>query len=107
MEDRCREISGQLAARLSSISHPIRFLIVLMLAETAMYPTEILENLGTSKGNISQHLRILLDRGLINGQKEGNKILYSVKDDKVRVLIKEIKKIYCPKFKVKIKRRNK
>lgn len=87
-----------IAGMLSCISHPFRLMIICMLLKREMFVHELIEKLGTSKGNISQHLRVLADRGLIQKRRDGNRIFYSIKDPSLADLIARIKKLYCPNF---------
>jgi DNA-binding transcriptional ArsR family regulator len=89
-----------MASTLSCIAHPFRLMIICMLLKREMFVNELIEKLGTTKGNISQHLRVLADRGLIQRRRDGNRIFYSIKDPKLADLITRIKKLYCPNFDV-------
>lgn len=87
-----------IAGMLACIAHPSRLMIICMLLKREMFVHEVIEKLGTTKGNISQHLRVLADRGLIQKRRDGNRIFYSVKDPNLKELISGIKKLYCPNF---------
>jgi len=87
-----------IAETLSCIAHPFRLMIICMLLKREMFVNELIEKLGTTKGNISQHLRVLADRGLIQKRRDGNRIFYSIKDPHLADLIGRIKKLYCPNF---------
>lgn len=87
-----------IASMLSCIAHPSRLMIICMLLKREMFVHEVIEKLGTTKGNISQHLRVLADRGLIQKRRDGNRIFYSIKDPSLAELIARIKKLYCPNF---------
>ena len=87
-----------IAAMLSRIAHPSRLMIICLLLEREMFVQELVERLGTTKGNISQHLRLLADRGMIQKRRSGNHIFYSIKDPRLADLIARIKKLYCPNF---------
>lgn len=87
-----------IAGMLSCIAHPARLMIICMLIKREMFVHELIEKLGTTKGNISQHLRVLSDRGLIQKRRDANRIFYSVKDPNMAELIARIKKLYCPNF---------
>lgn len=89
-----------IAGMLSCIAHPARLMIICMLLEREMFVHELVEKLGTTKGNISQHLRVLSDRGLIQKRRDGNRIFYSIKDPRLADLIARIKKLYCPNFRI-------
>ena len=87
-----------IAGMLSCIAHPSRLMIICMLLKREMFVQELIDKLGTTKGNISQHLRVLADRGLIQKRRDGNRIFYSIKDPSLADLISRIKKLYCPHF---------
>ena len=89
-----------IAGMLSCIAHPYRLMIICMLIKREMFVNELMEKLGTTKGNISQHLRVMTDRGLIQKRRDGNRIFYSVKDPNLAELIGKVKKLYCPNFEI-------
>lgn len=89
-----------IAKMLSCIAHPSRLMIICMLLKREMFVQELIEKLGTTKGNISQHLRVLADRELIRSRRDGNRIFYSIKDPKLAELIASIKGLYCPNFEI-------
>ena len=89
-----------IAGMLSCIAHPYRLMIICMLIKREMFVNELIEKLGTTKGNISQHLRVMTDRGLIQKRRDGNRIFYSVKDPNLAELICKVKKLYCPNFEI-------
>lgn len=89
-----------MASTLSCIAHPARLMIICMLLEREMYVYELISQLGTTKGNISQHLRVLSDRSMIQKRRDGNRIFYSIKDERLGDLVARIKKLYCPNFKI-------
>ena len=92
--------AGELAKTLHCIAHPLRLLIVCMLSGREMFVGELIAGLGTSKGNISQHLRLLADNGLVSGRREGNRVIYSIKDVNLVKLLSSMRKLYCPGLKV-------
>lgn len=92
--------AGALAKTLHHMAHPLRLLIICLLARREMFVGEIVDRLGTTKGNISQHLRILADNGLVARSRDGNKIIYRIEDKKLVKLLDAMKKLYCPDFKV-------
>lgn len=88
--------ADEIAQMLSCIAHPLRLLIVCMLLKKPMFVNELTDELGTTKGNISQHLRVLVDRGLLTKRRDGNHIFYSIRDPNLADLIAKIKGLYCP-----------
>lgn len=95
MTSRKMEKAEQLAELLKLLAHPLRLMIICLLNDKEMYAQELLEALGTTKGNISQHIKLLLMKNIIKKRHEANRIYYSVKDENVHQLIKQMEKIYC------------
>jgi ArsR family transcriptional regulator len=81
---------------LGPLSHPTRLLIVCLLLERERFVHELLEEIGSTKGNISQHLRVLENRGLIAGRKVANKVYYRIGDPRLGRLVHTLQSLYCP-----------
>ncbi|MEF3280592.1 MAG: metalloregulator ArsR/SmtB family transcription factor [Elusimicrobiota bacterium] len=90
------EKAKKISRILDCISSPIRLMILCMLIEGEKNVSEILEKIGTTKGNMSQHLRILTENALLDNRREGNKVFYFIKDKKITRILSEIKNLYCP-----------
>lgn len=90
--------ADELSQMLICIAHPLRLMTICMLLKRPMFANEITDALGTTKGNISQHLRVLVDRRLLRKRREGNRVYYSIRDSKLADLINTIKTLYCPDF---------
>lgn len=85
-----------LAARsLKAMSHPIRLKILCTLSEGEVSVQEIVENVGTSQSNISQHLAILRDKGILVSRKDANRVYYRVGDPRTLRLISMMKELFC------------
>ncbi len=100
MKQKCFKAAKEFSIVLSALSNPTRFLMMCLLCAKEMYVGQLQDELGTSKGNISQHLRILFDRGVIKNRKVGNKIYYSIEQGKEKNLIIKLRKFCCPDLKV-------
>ena len=85
----------QVAELLKIIAHPIRLMVICLLREREYYALEIQEALGTTKGNISQHMKILLMNKIIGKRHEANRTYFSLKDKNLHKLIETMEKIYC------------
>ena len=81
---------------LGPLSHPTRLLIVCLLLEQERYAGEFLKELGSTKGNISQHLRLLESKQLIRSRKEANRVFYSIADSRLNELVKTIQALWGP-----------
>lgn len=65
---------------LKSISHPTRMEILDILKDTEeLCVCEIYERLDLEQSNVSQHLKILRDKGILSSRKDGLKVMYAVK----------------------------
>ena len=85
-----------LAARaLKAMSHPIRLKILSTLSEGEVSVQDIVENVGTSQSNISQHLAILRDKGILSSRKDANRVYYRVGDRRTLRLISMMKELFC------------
>ena len=85
-----------LAARaLKAMSHPIRLKILCTLSDGEVSVQDIVENVGTSQSNISQHLAILRDKGILSSRKDANRVYYRVGDHRTLRLIGMMKELFC------------
>lgn len=74
----------ELHARLcKAIADPKRLLIINELRNGPMAVGDIAESLGISQSNCSQHLAILRERGVLDSQRQGATVVYSLRGDKV------------------------
>jgi ArsR family transcriptional regulator len=78
---------------LKALADPTRIRILEVLAEGERCACEIPGKVKKSQPNVSLHLKILRDAGILNSRKEGNKIFYSVAGQSVVRLLEEIKKM--------------
>jgi ArsR family transcriptional regulator len=70
-----------------ALAHPIRIKIVQALLDGPLCVCILNENVEFSQSNLSQHLKILRDAGILKSEKDGVRILYSIKDDEVKKLL--------------------
>ena len=82
---------------LKAMAHPLRLKILCLLGGNGEISVQgIVEYVGTSQSNISQHLSILRDKGILNSRKDANKVFYSVADPKIVGLISSLRAAFCP-----------
>src|SRR3989337_850635 len=73
---------------LKAMAHPLRLEILCILGgATEVSVQDIVEQVGTSQSNISQHLSILRDKGILASRKDANKVYYRIGDHKILNLI--------------------
>jgi len=78
---------------LKAISHPIRLKILCILGENEVSVLDIVEYVGTTQSNVSQHLAILRDKDILESRKEANRVFYRVGDAINIILQKMAKKV--------------
>jgi ArsR family transcriptional regulator len=84
------------AARcIKAMSHPLRLKILCVLGNRSVSVQEIVEQVGTSQSNISQHLSILREKNILGSKKEANRVFYYIDDDRMLKLIKMMRDVFC------------
>ena len=84
------------AARcLKAMSHPLRLKILCVLGSNAVSVQDIVEQVGTSQSNISQHLAILREKGILGYKKEANRVYYFIDDQRMLQLIRMMRDVFC------------
>ncbi len=81
---------------LKAISHPLRLKILCVLGDKEVNVQDIVEHVGTSQSNISQHLAILRDKGILTSRKDANRVFYKVGDSRTLRLISLMQEVFCP-----------
>lgn len=78
-----------LASRsLKAMAHPLRLKILCMLGRMSEASVQdIVDRMGTSQSNISQHLSVLRDENIVTTRKDANKVYYRIGDPKILDLI--------------------
>ena len=84
-----------LAMLLKSISHPIRLKILCLLQDQELSVSEIRESVETSGANITQHLNILRNQGVIDFRKDANFIYNRIADERIISLMQSLQQIFC------------
>ena len=73
---------------LKAMGHPLRLKILCILAGASEISVQdLVERVGTSQSNISQHLSILRDKGILDSRKDANKVFYRIGDEKILQLM--------------------
>ena len=80
---------------LKAMSHPLRLKILCTLGAEEVSVQDIVEHVGTSQSNISQHLAILRDKGILASRKDANRVYYRVSDARTLKLIGMMREVFC------------
>ncbi len=77
---------------LKAIAHPLRLQILCKLGIDEVSVQDIVESVGTSQSNISQHLGVMRDKGVLASRKVANRVYYRIEDDAILRLVGERKR---------------
>ncbi len=83
------------ARSMKAMSHPLRLKILCTLGENEASVQDIVQKVGTSQSNISQHLAILRDKGILSSRKDANRVYYRVSDARTLRLISMMREVFC------------
>jgi ArsR family transcriptional regulator len=91
-----REEDLERAARsLKAMAHPLRLKILCTLGDGEFSVQDIVDQVGTSQSNISQHLAVLRDKGILTCRKDANRVYYRVGDSRAPRLIDMMRELFC------------
>ncbi|MGQ9684851.1 MAG: ArsR/SmtB family transcription factor [Thiobacillaceae bacterium] len=85
----------QASRALKAMSHPLRLKILCVLGNREVSVQDIVDHVGTSQSNISQHLAILRDKGVLRTRKDANRVYYRVSDTRTLQLIGMMRDVFC------------
>ena len=83
------------ARALKAISHPLRLKILCVVGSEEICVQDIVDAVGTTQSNISQHLAILRDKGVLQTRKDANRVYYRVADARTLQLIVLMREVFC------------
>jgi len=77
----------QLAKLAWALAHPARVRIVrVLLSQRACLCGEIVDQLPLAQSTVSQHLKILKEAGLVEGEVDGPKVCYGINRERLKEL---------------------
>lgn len=85
----------QASQAIKAIAHPLRLKILCVLAERELSVQEIVEQVGTTQSNISQHLSILRDKEVLAARKDANRVFYRIGDPRTLKLVGMMRDVFC------------
>ena len=92
--DRDQEIE-QAALAIKAMAHPLRLKILCLLGNQELSVQDIVEHVGTTQSNISQHLAILRDKDVLATRKEVNFVYYRINDPRTLKLVSLMREVFC------------
>ncbi len=79
-----------IAERFRVLGEPMRIRLLDALRDAPMSVQQLQQATGASQQNVSRHLGVLLQSGLVSRRKEGNFSVYSIADDGVFDLCEQV-----------------
>ena len=84
------DLAELIARRFRVIGEPMRIRLLDRLREGEATVGELAEALAASQQNVSKHLGVLADAGIVGRRKQGNHVYYRVVDEGVYALCEEV-----------------
>ena len=75
---------------LKALAHPTRLHILDLIREERPCVKMLEEELGLAQPNISQHLSLLRNIGIVSAEREGNQVCYRINNDTVLKILDAI-----------------
>lgn len=85
----------QAARAIKAMAHPLRLKILCALDDREASVQEIVDLVGTSQSNVSQHLAILRDKGILTSRKDANRVFYRIGEPRMRRLMEQMREVFC------------
>jgi ArsR family transcriptional regulator len=76
-----------IANMFKAMSHPTRLKIIRLLKDKPLCVCEILPEIDSEPSNVSQHLAVLKNQGIVDSKKDGTMVIYKVKSSEVYEMI--------------------
>jgi DNA-binding transcriptional ArsR family regulator len=89
------EDSELTANALKAMAHPLRWRILCVLGDSEMPVNDLVEKIGTSQSNISQHLELLKRKHILVSRREANRVFYRIKNAQLLLLIGNMSEVLC------------
>jgi len=85
----------QASLALKAMSHPLRLKILCVLGDKEVSVQDIVDAVGTSQSNISQHLALMREKGVLRTRKDANRVYYRVGDTRTLEVISMMRDVFC------------
>jgi len=84
------ELVELMARRFRAMAEPVRIRILLRLCACEASVNDLAHELAASQQNVSKHLAVLADSGLVGRRKDGTRVYYRIVDDHVAGLCEDV-----------------
>jgi ArsR family transcriptional regulator len=80
---------------IKAMAHPLRLKVLCILGGDELNVQSIVESIGTSQSNISQHLAIMREQGVLTTRKNCNQVFYRIDDPRTLRLVSMMREVFC------------
>lgn len=87
--------AAEAEAFLRSLASRHRLMILCSLLDREMPVGELVERLGLTQSNLSRHLAMLREEGLVATRRERTTIHYRIASTRVRPILAELHRLFC------------
>src|SRR5262245_33397458 len=84
------DLAELIARRFRALSDPLRVRILDLLRDQELSVTTLAERLGAGQQNVSKHLAVLTDSGMLARRKDGTHVYYRIADEAVFALCEQV-----------------
>ncbi|MFV1961623.1 MAG: ArsR/SmtB family transcription factor [Acidimicrobiia bacterium] len=98
MESVKQELDRLHASICKGLADPKRLLIINTLRDGPMSVSEICDDLDLPQSNVSQHLAILRDKGLVVSKRDGQFVYYSLASQKIVEAMDLLREVMADQF---------
>ena len=84
------DLAELIARRFRALAEPLRVRTHDQLRDGELSVNELAERLGAGQQNVSKHLVVLVDAGMLARRKEGNHVYYRIADEGVFALCEQV-----------------
>lgn len=74
---------GMVAERFKALSEPMRLRLLYALMDGEKSVSELVRETGSVQANVSKHLSVLLDAGVLSRRKQGTSAYYRIADESI------------------------
>lgn len=84
------DLAELIARRFRAIAEPMRVRVLDLLRDGESSVNQLAAQLGASQQNVSKHLAVLADVGIVGRRKDGNHVYYRIVDEGVLGLCEQV-----------------
>jgi DNA-binding transcriptional ArsR family regulator len=84
------DLAVLIARRFRAIAEPVRIRLLDRLRDGEATVNELADEIGASQQNVSKHLSVLAEAGIVARRRDGNRVYYRIADEGVLALCESV-----------------